>query len=776
MKPRAFPAQRPLVVLAICYALGVLAGRAWEGFQFPLPLAGLFCALMAALLFRQHASLRMAAAGFIFLFLGLLLSGIAAHPALPGEGSYLVNARVSGESEWREEDGRVKALLRDVRLVDGDGNTTWLSGAYWTYYPEKGSPLPLDGQEARFSGSLYHPDGQVNPYGFDFRLYLLQRGVTAGISGSRELLFTPETTREPQSPWLRLRNDLSDRLDALFGEDSGLPKALLLGERSDLKEETTSDFRDAGIAHVLAVSGLHVGLLMAGAFFILRFFHLSPGMLLIIIAALLLFYCRLLDFAPSVVRAVILTLLFLLGKVFRRRVDPLTSLACAFLLILFFRPLDLFSLGFQLSFLAVLGIITVGDRLNALSEGSGRFQRLPAWVKGVVKAYFVTFSASVMTAIPLINTFHAFSLVGLLVGPPAILLIGFLMTGYIVPLLLSFISLPVSGFLAQPALALSRIYQAGAAYAAGLPGAFLRLPRVPLLTALLFFSLLLLMTRYVRMKRITRLLCAGGAACLITALSLVPQHDSVRYVQLSAGSADSAVLMDGEETWVIDTGEHGGDLSNMLLSEGRAIDKLILTHLHSDHAGGLRQLMDNRVTIREILLPWGAADADITDDSLDLLGEAQAAGIPVGSLGAGDAFSSSRVNAKVLWPERGDFYPGQDPNRGSLVLLLDLDGVSLLTCGDISADYAAYAAQPAQVLKAPHHGAKANMAASLLNRVSPQLSLITASDARPDRYQAALERLDARGAASLVTGERGALTLSVLGGQLQVRSYLQKGE
>ena len=73
-------------------------------------------------------------------------------------------------------------------------------------------------------------------------------------------------------------------------------------------------------------------------------------------------------------------------------------------------------------------------------------------------------------------------------------------------------------------------------------------------------------------------------------------------MQLSTGAADTAVIEDGAHTWVIDTGEHGGDLANYLLSRGRSVDTLYITHLHSDHVGGLQQLLEQRATSASAIL------------------------------------------------------------------------------------------------------------------------------------------------------------------------------
>ena len=126
----------------------------------------------------------------------------------------------------------------------------------------------------------------------------------------------------------------------------------------------------------------------------------------------------------------------------------------------------------------------------------------------------------------------------------------------------------------------------------------------------------------------------------------------------------------------------------------------------------------------------------------------------------------------MTWPVTDAFYPGMAANHGSLVIYWELDGVSMLTTGDISAAYAPYALSTSQVLKVPHHGSRADNSRDSLGLVSPQLALITGSAHQADRYKMALSHLDDANAFTLSTGDTGAITLRFSNGQVHIKTHL----
>ena len=766
MSVRPFHRQRPLVSAALAYGLGVWAGVsfAWRPGLYAL---GLGASILIALTLSRLRKSRLAGVMACFLFLGALLGGVQSHPALPPEGKYRVTGTLSCDVTLREN-GTAAAYLENCR-VSGEAGEQSIGRLYWTYTPEAEVPfLPKEGDRVAFDGRLYVPEGRVNPYGFDFRLYLLERGAAAGVTGARETEALGHPGRGLASILYHVKQALTERTRLLFGEESALPEALLLGQREQLPEETAKGFSDAGAAHLLAVSGLHVGLL-AGLLLIPLRRWCSPKTRLVVLGAFLLLYCALLNFAAPVVRASILMLLAVWRRVVRRGPDPLTTLSAAFLLILLFSPLSLFSASFQLSFCAVLGIAAFGGFFPERGEGTPGRRLLAGWR--------ATLSATLGVALPTIQIFHRFSLMGLLVNPFACGFFALLLPAYLVTMVLGCVWLPAGTALARLINPVTHGLVSAVTWLGGLPFASLRVPHLPWYCVIAGVVALALSTRYTVFvpwkKTIAALLTL---AVSFGAWRLTLCRD-VQFVQLAMGQADAAILMDGSETVVIDTGEYGGDVAAYLLATGRKADRLILTHLHADHCLGVRQLLKEDIPIGAVYLPEGAEDQLIDEACASVLEELNASGIPIFHLAAGDGLRLSRASLTAVWPMPCSVRPGQDANRYSLCLLLDLDGVKLLTCADVPGDYEAYAARDADILKAAHHGSKASTGAAFLEAVSPQAALITASRRsgslpHPDT----MRRLREAGAMIFNTAETGAVTITASQGTASITTFLHEKE
>lgn len=762
-KAPPFHARRPLAAAALGYGAGVLAGAFFDWLPFLYVLAFLLAMAVPFLLRRMGKS---PVPGWVLamLMLGLLFGGHAAHPALPDAGRYQVQG-VVWENPVLREDGTAAGYLTRVQVTDESGVSYDFSKVYWTFTPDEDAPLlPVDGDAVSFSASLYHPSGQTNPYGFDFRMFLLERGVTVGVSGNSDLAVTGRPGRGIASLLYRARQALAARMDLIFGTDSALPKALLLGERESLPDEVTQHFSDAGISHLLSISGLHVALLAGALDGLLRFF-LSRNRRSVFMAGFLVCYCALLGFPAPVVRASLLMGLDRMRRISHRPYDPITSLAFAFLLILLVSPLSLFSISFQLSFCAVLAMAVWGGPLR---------RRLAALrPDGLRDGVAATVTATAGTFIPCAQCFHRFSLIGLLINPLMCAAFGVLLPLYFAATLAGAAWLPLGQAMAFPLGYATRFLLAAAEFLGDLPFAVVRVPYLPWYAVLAILLAALLSTRFILMNRRQKALLAAAAVCIAGGTWFLSRNTDVTYVQLAMGQADAALILDGRETVVIDAGDYGGDVASYLLSTGRNADTVIVTHLHADHFLGLEKLLDQRVPIGRLCLPVGAEEQLVDPLCVELLCRIRETGVPVEYLAAGNEWALPRCKISVLWPDRDTLRTGQDANLYSLAMLIDLDGVRLMTAGDLDGTFEYYAARDADILKVAHHGSNGSTEDGYLEAVSPSVAIVTGrqgSKILPNVNT--LSRLAQHGVSVYNTGEWGALTFRIREGKAVFTPYL----
>ena len=400
-----------LPLASVALAAGILLGRAgqaaWPGW------VALALGLAALALMRGWAGLAGLAAAVCAL--GFVLGWHGYHPVMPLPGESSVTGVVCDEVTL-ETDGRVKTRLCQVTL-DGEPMP---GDAYWSCYPKALPEGFAPGAAVRFTGRVYAPDGAVNPGGFNFREYLLGRGITYGVYGC-EGLTVEGTAQGLRARMAALRHRLAESLCRVMGEETGAyAAAMLLGVKDDLPQEDRTAFSRVGVAHLLTVSGFHVGIL-AGLI------GLAVGWCgrkarLVATAAVLTAYCLLTGGNAPVMRAALLVLLAQLGRVCHRQTQGLWLLCACFCLTLAMRPAQLTSASFQLTYAAVLGLAVVTPALRRLWRPKGRALR------GAWQAVCASLGAQVGVALPLAWWVQELPLLGLIVNlvmiPYAALLIG----------------------------------------------------------------------------------------------------------------------------------------------------------------------------------------------------------------------------------------------------------------------------------------------------------------------------------------------------------------
>jgi competence protein ComEC len=660
--------------------------------------------------------------------------------------------------------GRTSVLLRAGHVaLDAD----WLPAQGYVKL-NSGTPLAglTVGDEVEVFGLLELIPPPGNPGENDWQAYFGDQEIRAMI---RAKTADAVAVRQPASMWsldsslarLRawgaaaLRNHVDDRR-------AGVAVALLLGDQSALTPAQFDGYLRTGVYHVLAVSGQHLVILCAGLEIVLCLLGVSRRRSALLLLAFVWMYASLTGSRPPVVRAAVIMTVWCGGWIVRRPMQPLNSLALAWLVVALANPSDLFQTGCQLSFLAVLVLMTVvrpvyGYRMMVQNDPVVKLLResRPKWLKALLDIWS-WFAWSVATSLviwllasPLLAArFH-------LVSPAAILLSAIMIPLTAVALLAGFLCLLLSPLgLGSLAGWFVNISLAGCEWSVWLgervPGGYWYVSNVHEWWLWTFYLLLLALLLFQPLQRIWRRALVAGAVWLIVGLAAhrPPSHpEELRCTFLAVGHGGCVVVETPEgRVFIYDAGSVGGpdvtarQIAPFLWSRGLTkIDEIFVSHADLDHFNGLPALLA-RFRVGQVSRTPSFVAKPIPGVKLvtDLL---TARGVPARVLSRGQLLRSGQVAIQVLHPPL-EGPPGNE-NARSMVLLVEFAGRSLLLTGDLEqpglGEVVALPAPAVDVMLAPHHGSPASNIDLFARWARP--ALVVSSEGRergrrPDPYAA----------------------------------------
>ena len=596
--------------------------------------------------------------------------------------------------------------------------------------------------------------------------YDLSRGVflTASCRG-------PLHTEPGQaSIWLApamLAERLRAAIRAAFPSDTaGFIQALLLGDKTELSYEDKNDLAIAGIYHAVAVSGMHISILLGMILLLCGGNHRLAAALGLPAAA---FFIVMTGAPASAVRAGVMQALVLCAPLVRRENDPPTTICAALLVLLAQNPLALLNVGLQLSFASTAGIVFfAGGLYRSLSENRllSRLLRpknvLSSLLRAMLTALCCTISSMVF-ALPITALqFGTVSLAAPVVNVLALWMLSIVFCGGLLTALLA-LALPAAAGVCAWALSWPvRLVLLIVRGAAKLPFAALYLENGYLIAAAVFlYGLALLLALRPRAVRFWQ---AAAAALLVTAccmgLSCADYAlPDTSFSMLDVGQGQCLVSRSGKSVSVIDCGGQedasGETAARFLLARGvTQVDRLILTHFDADHCNGVRQLL-RRVRVKTLYVPELSPENGLRTK---LLFAAAQAGTEIRFV-TDDLTLPDGI--RIFAPTGS----AEEPNAG-LCVLAACEKYDILMTGDLSeqAEYRLLSTHDlphAAVLVAGHHGAAASTSEALLRAVKPKAVLISVGADNRFGHPAdeTLRRIAKAGAAVYRTDLSGTITI-----------------
>ncbi len=666
-----------------------------------------------------------------------------------------------------------KEKRKEFRWADAGGVTGVLCYTEQKSVPRMGSLVTVEGNFRAFLHA-------TNPGEFDAADYYRMMGQQGRIMDCR-IVYESVGYDVFRDAMYRLREYLSLLADASFTQrDASVVKAMLLGEKGTLDAGLKELYRQNGISHILAISGLHLSVLGMLVYRLLKKLRLPKAVYITATIGLMYCYGTMTGMGVSMLRAYIMFGIRLCAELIGRTYDLLTAVTAAALAVLVQQPLYLQHSGFLFSFGAICGI---GIFLPAAQDnrfGRGRAER--AFVSGL--------AVSLSTLPVYLCFYYEFPPYSVLLNLLVIPCMTFVLMGGLVTLAAAALYLPLGPVAACPVHLLLLFYEKCCDFCLRLPDSSWITGCPKLWQAVLFSAVLVGLALWNR--RLPRLLFWQGVLCAMLALTIrLPRGLQITMVDVGQGDCiylaeESGVhmLIDGGSSDKSDVWRY--QIMPYLKHEGAAyLDALVVTHPDSDHINGVADLLEERgesgISVGTLCLPdVGEAGRNEAYHELERL--AEAAGAAVRYLSVGDALRCGDIMLTCLHPQKDS--EETEPNAYSAVLHLTYGEFDALFTGDLEGagekevtariqEIQAMGLHNIELLKVAHHGSSGSTSEAFLRAVSPKLALISSghNNHYGHPHEELLQRLREAGCRVLGTQESGAVTVRVKNDRVQVEEY-----
>jgi competence protein ComEC len=810
--------HRPIVPLLVSIIIGILLGIRFPGKMFWASGLMIMAGAGTGWVIRKKGAC-LTTPLLLFIILGYLSIQPWVSPRFPP--NHIIHHRdiralqIEGRVETIDfvKENRTRLTLQTEHIRRDDAAVPAVGRIRVTVF---GKHLRLSaGDRISFSSKIRSFRNFNNPGRFDYKRYMIFKKIWGTVYVSSAKVSVHEKGSTTGFSWWM--NHLRFKITRFIGQQAtgpagGVLKALLVGDRTDIPADLKTVFYRTGVGHILAISGLHIGIIATVSFFVFRWLLSFVKPLLWNAwprkgAALLTYipvwaYGLLAGMSPSTLRAVIMVSIFLAALLLEKEQNPLNTLAVAAFLILTVNPPSLFSISFQLSFTAVFSILLGHHHTRHFYTRKQSGLRLRSQQRFF--AFVLTSLFAIMGTLPLVmNYFHQVSLVGLLGNLIAIPVIGFvvvplgLFSVFLYPLNLTMASafLKTASFATMPAVGILSVLSE-------FPFAAVTTITPSMIEMICYFSMAFALCCLpggsgFRKKLVIGTLCLGATVLIIDTGYWVHRrflHKDLRVTAIDVGQGSAALMeFPGGKTVLIDG---GGFSDNAIFNIGArviaplllrnkimTVDTLILSHPNSDHLNGLLYIAEH-FNVKQIWTNGEPAASRGYADFMKIIEKRQIRAPEFRDLFL--SHESDTVRIELLYPpsdfmNRKRVEKWRNSNNNSLVIKVRFGDVSFLFPGDIMKRAEKELVEKngerlkSTVLFSPHHGSRHSSTRTFLDRVSPEVVVISSGwrNRAGAPHPTVLRKYRNRGCRIYNTAVNGAVAMETDGRNLRVKPFIK---
>lgn len=628
-------------------------------------------------------------------------------------------------------EGKTRFFL-DVKSVEYDGKVQNISGkTFVSVFYDKEKPEFNIGNTYCLSGKLKTPFRVSNPSQFDYGAYLKNYNAFTVFYASSADSHQVVTELSPKWKFLQGLNNVRNNIIKTNSKYLKSPNLEILGgivfgdDAVSPPDYIKNIFINSGLLHILAASGMNVALISGILYYVLKLFKVPFRVSIVSSIVAIILYTLMTGMGPSVVRATIILIFVLLGKLIDRDAHSVSLLSFVALLMLLYNPAYINDVGFQLSFVVTFGLLVMTEPVLKY------FKFMPEWLSGAI---FIPIIAQIWVApiqIYYFNTFSLYSIFANILSVPILTVLSF---GGFISTVLALIK-PIADFVCMGFDFILNPFLNALVYIstffASLPHSLVHVQKLTLLQIFFYYEAVMLLILLLRGGFLKKYFISLLAVITVT-IGLGVQYPKFELIAFDMQNADAFLLNVYGKYYIIDTGKSGYNgvkspakfiIVEYLKDIGvKDIEGLILTHFDADHAGGAQDLLEElrikRVYVnslkdkskiaqnlyrrypQKLIVPKNN-EVIFTDNDKDITIKILKANLP-------EINKYENENSLITLISKGDFD----------ILMMGDAGIKAFSCIEQNLPNI-------EVLKVGHHGAKNVVSKRMLDKINPQYAIIS---------------------------------------------------